>query len=203
MKKQVLAAAIVATMSMPAMAKFVDVYAGVDYGTNKTNFNGKSDTADNLSGYIAFEHFLPLIPNVKLKYSDLTNNDFSGNDSSAINGIFYYELLDTELVELDLGLVYTDIQGYREDAMLVQAYGAGKLYVPGVSMNAFAEVIAGSVTKDDALDAEIGLAYTFTPGISLLSVAVRGGYRIQELDFKQNNNTQKVKGLFAGVEVAF
>jgi len=203
MKKQLFAVAVATSMSMPAMADFLGVYAGLDYRTNETSFQGHSDKANNIAGYVAFEHFIPLIPNVKLKYSDLDNNDFAGEDSSAMNGILYYEILDNGLVELDLGLAYTDTQGFNESASFAQAYGAAKVHVPGVSMHAFAEVIAGSVTSDDALDAEIGIAYTFNPDSLLLNVSVRGGYRIQELDFKHTSSTQEVDGLFAGVEVHF
>ncbi|WP_298942382.1 TIGR04219 family outer membrane beta-barrel protein [uncultured Psychromonas sp.] len=203
MKKQVLAAAIAATMSMPAMADFLGVYAGLDYSTNDTTLGNSSDKSNNISGYIAFEHFIPLIPNVKLKYNNLTNHHFDEDESSTKNGILYYEILDNDLVELDLGAVYTEAEGYNESANLVQAYGAAKVHVPGVSMHAFAEVIAGSVTSDDVLSGEIGLAYTFNPDSSLLNIAVRTGYRVQELDLNHTSNKQEIDGLFAGVEVHF
>ncbi len=203
MKKQVLAAAIAATMSMPAMADFLGVYAGLDYSTNDTTVGNASDKSNNISGYVAFEHFIPLIPNVKIKYTNLTNHHFDEDESSTKNGILYYEILDNDLVELDLGAVYTDAEGYNESANIVQAYGAAKVHVPGVSMHAFAEVIGGSVTKDDALSAEIGLAYTFNPDSSLLNIAVRTGYRVQELDLNHTSNKQEIDGLFAGVEVHF
>ncbi|WP_160063821.1 TIGR04219 family outer membrane beta-barrel protein [Psychromonas sp. L1A2] len=203
MKKQVLAAAIAATMSMPAMADFLGVYAGLDYSTNETTLDNDSDRSNNISGYVAFEHFIPLIPNIKIKYNDLTNHHFDEDNSSTTNGILYYEILDNGLVELDLGAVYTDAEGYNESASIVQAYGAAKVHVPGVSMHAFAEVIGGSVTDDDALSAEIGLAYTFNPDSSLLNIAVRTGYRVQELDLDHTANKQEIDGLFAGVEVHF
>ncbi|WP_025565350.1 TIGR04219 family outer membrane beta-barrel protein [Psychromonas sp. SP041] len=203
MKKQVLAAAVAATMSMPAMADFLGVYAGLDYSTNETTLGNDSDRSNNISGYVAFEHFIPLVPNVKIKYNDLTNHHFDEDNSSTTNGILYYEILDNGLVEIDLGAVYTDAQGYNESASIVQAYGAAKVHVPGVSMHAFAEVIGGSVTSDDALSGEIGLAYTFNPDSSLLNVAVRAGYRVQELDLDHTPNKQEIDGLFAGVEVHF
>ena len=203
MKKQVLAAAIAATMSMPAMADFLGVYAGLDYSTNETTVGSNSDKTNNISGYVAFEHFIPLIPNVKIKYTNLTNDHFDEDNSSTKNGILYYEILDNGLVELDLGAAYTDAEGFNQSASIVQAYGAAKVHVPGVPLHAFAEVIAGSITNDEVLNAEIGLAYTFNPDSSLLNVAVRTGYRVQELDLKHTSNVQEVDGLFAGVEVHF
>jgi outer membrane protein len=203
MKKQVLAAALVASMSMPAMADFLGVYAGLDYSTNETKFRGDSDSADNFSGYVAFEHFIPLIPNVKLQYSDLSNHHFRGDDSSIKNAMFYYELFDNDIVALDLGLAYSGVKGFDDSASLVQAYGAAKVYVPGSSLHAFTEVLAGTVTNDDLLSAELGLGYTFNPDSVLMNVAVRGGYRLQALDLSDSDSTQKVNGLFAGVEVHF
>lgn len=203
MKKQILAVTIAATMSMPAMADFLGVYAGLDYSTNDTTVGNRSDKSNNISGYVAFEHFAPLIPNVKIKYTDLTNHHFDKDKSSTLNGILYYEILDNDLVELDLGAAYTDADGYNDSANLVQAYGAAKLHVPGVSMHAFAEVVGGSITDDDALSAEVGLAYTFNPDSSLLNIAVRTGYRVQELDLDKMANKQEIDGLFAGVEVHF
>jgi outer membrane protein len=211
MKKQICVIAIATAISMPTMADFLGVYAGVDYRTTTTSFTSiDSDFKDtnNLSGYIALEHFIPLIPNAKLKYSDL-NSEFSladgGNSessSSALNGILYYQLFDNDLFEFDFGLTYTSIEDVTgQTADLGQAYGAAKVHVPGVGMHAFAELIGGSVTDDQATDSEVGLAYTFNPDSNLLNFSVRAGYRYQEM--KINNYTQENKGLFAGVEAHF
>lgn len=204
MKKQALAAVIAATISMPTMADFLGVYAGLDYRTNQTSFsddNSKEDDA-NIAGYIAFEHFIPLLPNAKVKFADLSSDKLD-NDSSAMNGILYYELFDNGLFEFDLGVAYTSTESFNETADLAQAYGAAKVHIPGVAVQAFAEVIAGSVTDDNATDAEIGLAYNFNPDSLLLNFSVRAGYRFQEMEFKKFAEKQTNEGLFAGVEVHF
>lgn len=208
MKKQICALAIAATISMPVMADFLGAYAGIDYRTTTTSYNsddsGFEDT-NNLSGYVAFEHFIPMIPNVKLKYSDLsTKNSESGYklSSSAKNGILYYQLFDNGLFEIDFGLAYTGVEDITgQTANLGQAYGAAKVHVPGTGMNAFAEVIGGSLTDDSATDAELGLAYTFNPDSIIMNFSVRAGYRYQEMQV--NDRTQENKGLFAGVEAHF
>lgn len=206
MKKQICAAAIVAAFSMPAMADFVGIYAGLDYRTTETAFTSSDfEDTNNISGYVALEHFIPLVPNVKLKYSDLSSENSVGAEepsSESLNGILYYELFDNGLFEFDFGLAYSSLEDLSgENADLGQVYGAAKVHVPGVGMHAFAEVIAGSVTSDDATDAEIGLAYTFNPDSVLLNFSVRAGYRYQEMVI--NDLTQENKGLFAGVEVHF
>ncbi|PKG39501.1 TIGR04219 family outer membrane beta-barrel protein [Psychromonas sp. Urea-02u-13] len=211
MKKQIFAAAIATSMSLPVMADFLGIYAGVDYRTTTTSYNnsesGFEDT-NNLSGYVAIEHFIPLIPSAKIKYSDLSaeSSDLNGNktepSSSALNGILYYQVFDNGLFEVDFGLAYTRVEDLaNQTADIGQAYGAAKVFIPGVSMNVFAEVIAGSVTDDEATDAEIGLAYTFNPDSNLMNFAVRAGYRYQEMVI--NDQSQENKGLFAGVEAHF
>ena len=211
MKKQICAAVVASVISMPSMADFLGVYAGVDYRTTATEYTANGDTdgfedTNNLAGYIAFEHFIPLIPNVKLKYSDLSSEkkiDSEEIASSQADAILYYQLFDNGLFEFDFGLAYTrietDFQNLNAD--LGQAYGAAKVHIPGVGMHAFAEVIAGSATDDNATDAEFGLAYTFNPDSLLLNFSVRAGYRHQ--DAKINSFEQENKGLFAGLEAHF
>ncbi|TEW55781.1 TIGR04219 family outer membrane beta-barrel protein [Psychromonas sp. RZ22] len=212
MKKHALAAIIAASVSMPSMADHLGIYTGIDYQNNETSFEGASidsDTSNNFSGYVAFEHFIPLIPNVKVKYSDLTNSDIkkinnSDDGSSMANGILYYQLFDNDLFEFDFGLAYTRIESYDEKADLAQGYGAAKLHIPGMGMYAFAEGIGGSVTDDKALDMQGGLAYTFNPDSALINFTVRAGYRVQEMEFENSvTPQQKNKGLFAGVELHF
>lgn len=208
MKKQICAAAVATLISMPTMADFLGVYAGLDYRTTTNNYLGSElEDSSNLSGYIAFEHFIPLLPNAKLKYSDLSTElaDSTEIDSSAANAILYYELFDNGLFEFDFGLAYTRLEMDRNNLDLssdiAQAYGAAKVHIPATGIHAFAEVISGSVTDDSATDAELGLAYTFNPDSVLLNFAVRAGYRYQEMEI--NNVTQENKGLFAGLQAHF
>lgn len=211
MKKQICAAVVASVISMPTMADFLGVYAGVDYRTTTTNhtangYTGEFNDTNNFSGYVALEHFIPLIPNAKLKYSDLSSEyseDSTEISSSAANAILYYQLFDNGLFEFDFGLAYTRVETDYDNLStdLGQAYGAAKVHIPGVGIHAFAEVIGGSTTDDNATDAEIGLAYTFNPDSALLNFSVRAGYRLQEAEI--NNFKQENKGLFAGMEVHF
>ncbi|WP_028863224.1 TIGR04219 family outer membrane beta-barrel protein [Psychromonas aquimarina] len=211
MKKKICAAVVASVISMPSMADFLGVYAGIDYRTMSTShtangMSGEFKDSNNLSGYVALEHFVPLIPNAKLKYSDLGSeyNDGSINtDSSAMNAILYYQLFDNDLFEFDFGVAYTKVETDFNNLSteLGQAYGAAKVHIPGVNMHAFTEVTAGSLSDDNATDAEIGLAYTFNPDSNLLNFAVRAGYRYQDAEI--NNFKQENKGVFAGLEVHF
>ena len=209
MKKQICAAVVAGVISMPTMADFLGVYAGVDYQTTTTEhtrngYTGEFEDTNNFSGYVAFEHFIPLIPNAKIKYTDLSSDTDTGEiESSATNAILYYELFDNGLFEFDFGLAYTDLEtDYNNlDSDLMQGYAAAKLHIPGVGMHAFSEVITGSLVDDTATDAQIGLAYTFNPDSLLLNVSVRAGYRYQDATI--DNFEQESKGPFAGLEMHF
>lgn len=207
MKKQICAIAIASAVSMPAMADFFGIYAGIDYHTAATNLTHGSDFEDNnsLSGYVAVEHFIPLIPNAKLRYSDLSAEDkvsFEEPSSYALNAIGYYEIFDNDLFELDLGLAYSRFENVSDKSTdIIQGYGAAKVFVPGVGMYAFTEVVAGSIADDEATDIELGLAYTFNPDSALINLTVRAGYRYQEMII--DDETQETKGLFAGLEAHF
>ncbi len=209
MKKQICATIIAGAVCMPAMAA-IDLYAGIDYRTTDTSQTYADLSTDlkqsnNLSGYLAFEHFIPMVPNAKLKYSDLsseTKADSTKIDSSASNAILYYQLFDNGLFAFNLGGAYThldsDFQNLSAD--LVQAYGAAKFFIPATGINAFAEFISGSLSSDKANDIELGVAYTFNPD-AIVNIAVRAGYRLQ--DFTIDDAEQENKGLFAGMEVHF
>lgn len=208
MKKQICAAAVASLISMPTMADFLGVYAGIDYRTTTNTYLGSElEDTNNLSGYIAFEHFIPILPNAKLKYSDLSTDTTNSStiENSAGNAILYYELFDNGLFEVDFGLAYTRLTMDSRNADLRgdlgQAYLAAKVHIPATGIHAFAEVIAGSVVDDNATDAELGLAYTFNPDSVILNFSVRTGYRYQEMEI--NNLTLENKGLFAGLQAHF
>jgi len=211
MKKQICTAIIASAICMPSMAMLdLDVYTGIDYRTTNTQQSDSGISQDlkdtnNISAYLAIEHFIPLLPNAKIKYSDLTTETSAASKTikgSAANAILYYQLFDNDLFEFDLGLAYTRLESDYENMSknLAQAYGAAKLQIPGTGMHAFAELISGSLSSDTATDAELGLAYTFNPD-SILNIAVRAGYRYQDAEINQFERENK--GLFAGLALHF
>ncbi|WP_334015997.1 TIGR04219 family outer membrane beta-barrel protein [Alteromonas sp. S167] len=136
MKKGLLAAAL--GCALISTASQADTIAGVYVGAqtwqtdtsggfadsnNTTDFN--FDDENNTSVYIAVEHPVPFLPNVKVNHTTLensgstvltTNFTFDGELYTAntrINGdveidstdfILYYELFDNDLVSFDLGI---------------------------------------------------------------------------------------------------
>jgi len=137
MKKYCLAAALSMACLAPAAQAdtLLGLYVGVDgwktdndgqfsYKNNASqDFNFEDETF--VSYYAALEHPVPLVPNIKLKYTELELNGdavidetFSFNGSNFAKGrevdtttdlthidyILYYEIFDNDLISIDLGL---------------------------------------------------------------------------------------------------
>lgn len=136
MKKYCLAAAL--SMACLAPAAHADTLLGLYVGVDAWQSDNSGSFADRgnmqsfdfedetfTSYYAALEHPIPLVPNIKLKYTDLELNgsaklgesfEFGGtdfavgsevntlSDLSHVDYILYYEIFDNDLVSIDLGV---------------------------------------------------------------------------------------------------
>lgn len=150
MKKTVLATAFAMSLAAPtAMADtLLGLYAGAQ-GWNTSTSGGFSedstgaatfdfDTQTNSSFYVAFEHPIPLVPNVKVNYTTLNSDGnttlqgsftwdgdvytedstlYTESEIDTADIILYYEIFDNDLVSFDVGLnaKYIDGMLYVED----------------------------------------------------------------------------------------
>ncbi|MEI6858405.1 MAG: TIGR04219 family outer membrane beta-barrel protein [Shewanella sp.] len=203
-------------------------------------FNYSSSGQGSL--WFAIELGIPFIPNVKIRENRLDSNGnatLSGNSSMNFAGtefssniltytdldntdfIFYYELLDNDMVALDLGAAYKKMNGsytvsqifddgttgYNSeidiDAGIVMAYADAEVGIPGLGLYGFADVMIG-IDESSVYDYSVGLGWQFDGNV--LDTKVRVGYR--DFNFDVNDfdgvtaNTQ-FKGYFAGVELVF
>jgi outer membrane protein len=142
MKKVMLASGLMLAAPL-ASADFLGVYAGAgqwqsDYSGVIGDANNDIDVnelglneSDNNFFYVAFEHPIPLLPNVRLQHTDLSSSQsatigdtftLDGEtftpgevatdvDLTHIDGTLYYELLDN-WVSFDLGLTIRKFDGY-------------------------------------------------------------------------------------------
>lgn len=175
MKKRVLAAALGALCLAPAANAdmLLGLYAGAQ-GWNTSTDGGFSesssgdatfdfDSKTNSSLYVAFEHFVPLVPNVKVNYTTLDTDgtttlnadfEFEGttySESASIltdasidstDFILYYEIFDNDLVSFDIGINAKYIDGtlYVED---VDSGENGEASFKGVIPMAYSRVEFG------------------------------------------------------------
>ena len=146
MNKNRIAASLIALMSMHAQADtLMGLYLGGQVWSNTTSGSfGNTSSADNQvildfdneyqgSFNVAFEHPIPLIPNIKIASTTLdtigsttlsTSFTFEGEtynnsaylattvNASYLDYTLYYELFDNDLLTLDFGITARDLDAY-------------------------------------------------------------------------------------------
>lgn len=200
-------------------------------GQPQQSFN--YDSSAQGSYWVALEHPIPLIPNIKIRENSLdqkgkmsgadftfNGHDFTGNvtaytDLSNTDFVLYYELLDNDIVSLDLGAAYKLMHGSLRvqdpghpeekdvDDGIVMGYANGQVSVPGLGLFGFADVLVGA-SESGVYDYSVGLGWEFD-GVAV-DTRIRAGYR--EFQFDVNNFSgisadTKFDGYFAGVEIDF
>ncbi len=210
MKKQTLTLAAItaiAALSFPAQAKLLEVKAGIDawYSDAKVNNVKANDSSFKPSMYVAVEHFIPLIPNVKLRYTDVKASSLN-LDINQYDLIAYYEILDSKTLSFDLGINLQNFDGNFSRTQTINKwqpnlYGSVALGIPTTPMSIYSTLSIGEFDSTSTVDGEVGVQ--FTTGF-ILDVGLKAGYRVQDYDFNLPTAGKVYnRGFFAGVELAF
>lgn len=212
MKKLLLASGVALAASMATVSVQADTLgfslAAKGYSSSITDNDTdiKSDSSTNVEYSFAFEHPVPIIPNVRVAYADFSfdgkynsNTTFKSTiDQSFVEGTLYYELLDN-IVELDLGLTARMMDAsltgksfnadYKNDSVSALLYAKIQGNIPVVGLSAGVLAQAGGNGSDTIVDAEIYVQYEFSFGLGLSA-----GYRMiqQELEYKSKATSTKV-----------
>lgn len=244
MNKTLIATAVVGLLSLSSAnaATVVGFKIGADYWladtTNSFNDDDNvshsfSDDSSQGSVWIAVEHPLPFVPNLKIRENrlessaDLDNVDFTFNGNafegevSVINElnntdfVLYYEILDNDLVSVDLGAAYKKMNGSLRvfdaghpeqidiDSGVFMGYANAQVGVAGLGLFGFADVLFG-VDESNVYDYGVGLGWQFDN--LAVNTLVRVGYRdfnFDVSDFSDVSQNTQFKGAFAGVELRF
>lgn len=227
--KPALLSVVIGLSSVAAHADFIGLYAGVDgvYSNTSVNDDNRGDDKWNAVYSVAFEHPVPLLPNVKLRYSDFkrtTPNYISGSrilnenfTAETLDGIAYYEILDNIVsVDAGLGVKRVDseqkavstlnevfLSGADETIPALYLSAGGKLPFTGLSAKAEAFVGKGSDSDFNDLNAEV--KYNFISNIAL-DVGAKLGYRVMTINVDDSNNSIdkiEIKGPYLGLEAHF
>lgn len=214
-------------LSTFAQADFIGLKGDVSYW----NFDGKAnidkkhladqdiDTDGTVQASVAFEHPIPIIPNIKLKYTKLDTETESSIDlaKTEINLdhtdlIFYYEILDN-VVKADVGVGATKLNGtvkqfaqsvdVDEYAPIIYAEAGAKL--PFTGLSAKAEATYTNVNDVKITDAQAELQYDFVQSIAL-DLGLKAGYRILNIDLNDLDNRDmkfEFKGPYVGLNAHF
>ncbi|VAW51083.1 hypothetical protein MNBD_GAMMA05-961 [hydrothermal vent metagenome] len=243
MKLKQLACLAALTTPFTANADFLSVTAGGGVWNTSPdgNFQTTSDPVavdikDNLfwddesQGYffVTFEHFVPIIPNVKIVRTSIDQNG-SGNTSFAFDGeafsgnvdnkfsidttdlILYYEVLDN-VVSLDIGLNIrnlkidynitstgaTEQDSISETVPMLYAL-VGVTPWPDVIISGEMSYIAFDGSSISDITAKIAYTTDFLVGFE-------AGYRLQEYEFDDISDTNanlSFDGIFAGAYLKF
>ena len=170
--------------------------------------------------YIALEHPIPLIPNVRLQQVDI---DLNGNGAAALDidmthqdAILYYEFLDN-WVNLDLGLSARRYDGsataiasgtrlkLNVDGVVPMIYGKAQFDLPFTGWSVGADVNATDFSGDRIADLSVKVAYE-SDLIPLFGLGAEIGYRHMSMeldDLDDFGSDLTVEGPYAAVTLHF
>lgn len=190
---------------------------GVD--NNQTDYGFNDEAQVRL--YIELEHPLPLIPNVKVAYSELETQgqeinplqDMDFNDTqldlSYTDYTLYYELFDNGLFSFDLGFTAKDLSGHLDndsiDEWIPQLYASTEVGLPLTGLSVFAEGNFLSIDDHTLSDYQVGVAWAMIDNM-LIDVNISAGYRVAKVELDDLDNIYSdldFDGVFAGIEVHF
>lgn len=222
-----ISAAILGLMSASAQADFVGIYADANamWSKNDSTTTANDNTDSKVNGFysVAFEHPIPFIPNVKVRYSkfdtDSSNSSSNGLSVETLDALGYYQILDN-IISIDVGAgvkqVNSDLtsnvsqQGattritkkYDNTIPAVYASAGGKL--PFTGLSAKAEVMVGKSSDADFNDSNAEVKLNLIENIAL-DVGAKVGYRNMVINIDNNDNLKDVKfrGPYAGLEMHF
>lgn len=241
MKKIAGILALAALFSLTAHADFARIEAGLGVwqsdpsGTVTSTSNEEADTETALNygteninyAWLLFKHPLPVIPNIRLEYTDLSHSgdltttvSWKGHDYNTtansdlgleqIDLTLYYNLLDnTFWSTLDLGLnvKYIDAAFSLKDAghsfttsealLIPTAYVRARIEIPATELGMEGDVKYIAYSNSSYFDARIKADYTFDI-TPVVQPAVEVGYRMQKLEIDEDGFDVKTDVDFSG-----
>ena len=219
MKKHLLSLCLPLVLACSSFSANAAVLLGLDAGVyvwqaSTTGTAGAQNTAgleeDNNVAYFAFEHPIPMIPNVKVQTTDMavgagaTLVDLTHTDS-----ILYYEILDN-FISVDVGIAQRDFDGnYNNSATqivmtdsVIMLYASAEVEIPITGLSAGMEVSKDIGADDNAIDdVKIRVRYKILGGLG-----IEVGQRTVTMSLKeapQNTTDLEFDGSYLAVTYTF
>lgn len=186
-----------------------------------TNIHSQLHDDHTFSFSIALEHPVPLLPNLKIKHTNLqaeSDENLSSVQQNQIDlnqsdFILYYEILDN-IIDLDAGFGlkhlegdiryhFTNTQDIGTD--LPMLYAQAGLNLPFTGLSANTEISMAGLNDAKITDVQAELKYNFIDSI-LVDVGATLGYRILDIQLEQDHPQEvkmKFKGPYLGLEAHF
>lgn len=209
------------SLALPAHADILGARFGIE-GWRQDSSGGVTETNTQIpdssladetkfGAYLTFEHPIPLLPNVRLRYTDFdtdgdvdttftiddiefTNGANLDIDATALDLTLYYEILDLDVLSLDAGLTirYLDAEfkaqafalGSAEESLsapVPMLYAAGVAGMPFTGLYARAEANYLSYDDSSFSDMQISVGYRVIDNLAV-DMSIELGYRKTELD---------------------
>jgi len=132
---------------------------------------------DNTVTYFAFEHPVPIVPNVKLQITDMTATSGANSvDLGHTDSTLYYEILDN-IVSIDVGVTVRAFDGTYNtpgnvnvavDDTTYLAYASAVVSIPITGLSVGMEVYQDMGIDDDAIsDVKLRVAYEIVAGLGV------------------------------------
>ncbi|MGL5334717.1 MAG: TIGR04219 family outer membrane beta-barrel protein [Enterovibrio sp.] len=213
-KQLLLPLSIAAALSCSAQADVFALKGGIDYwyADAKINSLKADDAKSQYSAYLAFEHFIPLLPNAKVRYTNVKATGVAGianitaTEFDQIDWIAYYELFDNDMMSFDVGINLQHFNGKFAGRSFSEwqpnLYADGRINIPAMPLALFATFSAGTLDDSSTADAEAGAL--FNVNLGMLELNLKAGYRIMDHDFSYfapASATIRNQGFFLGGEI--
>lgn len=193
--------------------------------SQRSNLESDFSTDNALQLSIAFEHPFPLLPNSKIKYSQLSgtanyNPTTLAADHTELtqsNYLLYYEILDT-MINLDLGIGLTHLSGqmnfftpstieqYQLSSNVGALYLQASMQLPFTGLSTKTELTFSQSSDVTVKDLQAEIQYDFLRKSYLVDLGGKLGYRYMtvDLDFSEQNKVkQEFKGPYLGLNLHF
>lgn len=221
MNRTASAALVTTLVCMPISAFAADSFYNASVGADMWFPSTKIDHIRRDDGkaptlYFTFEHELPYLPNLGLRYTNL-EADFAAFDK--IDYTLYYQILERELMKFDAGITFTqyansdyrapDALRYDFDQLTFNWYANAEITIPHTSFDIIGQFDFGSNSDLKSADVMAGVQYRLPiePG----DLAFKAGYRVVDLEFtelaKQSVDVKQslvfADGWFVGAQFSF
>ncbi len=217
MKKALVASTIL--LASAANADVLGLTAEIGQYSPDASFDGRVDgqsynsdlSADSTTYYgIAFEHPIPVIPNVRLQGSTLEGSDSNASTKvDATDYTLYYEILDgLAWLDLDVGVSFRQMDvdarvnnsKASESFVLPTGYVSAYFTIPTLPISLGGEMKTLAVGDSSVTDTTLKVKYQ-----SPFIVGVEGGYRNANLKIDEGSIDTEVDfdGFFIGVFADF
>ena len=190
MKKQLLSLCLPVAMALTSFSANAAMILGIDAGyyfwqptvtgsvaATDVGTQGYSDDSNGVT-YLAFEHPVPLVPNVKLQMSEMAAAGTGTNsiDAGHTDTVLYYEILDN-FVSIDVGVTTRAFDGNHINAAgaattlddtVYMLYTAAEVIIPFAGLSVGMEINKDIGLDDNVVnDVKIRLRYQIVAGVGL------------------------------------